>query len=387
MSKKPLIIALFLILFAQIAFHKTTFAAPADPTPIEYKQPDGTTITITLKGDEKINWAETADGYTLISNGKGGWEYAVKDANGDLKNSGILAHEVGKRTNHEISFIRQLTKKLSFSSEQVNMLKSVWEAKIGSDKLIGTGSFFRANASGGNKKNSLKSTEVFTPSGEKKLLMILIQFPDLHFTKTQAEFNGLMNTTGYNDNGAQGSVHDYFLEVSYGQFNLTTDVAPSIYTADHDMAYYGADETIGEYTNHSPNAPELMAEAVQKANADGVDFSQYDNDGDGEVDGIYVIFAGYSQAAGGPADALWSHAGVVAGSPILVDGVNVTKYSCSNELRGNSGTDMTTIGVVCHEFGHICGAPDYYDTDYGSSGGEYQGTSYWDLMAYGIHNG
>ncbi len=376
--------ALFAILFFQ-AFTLNVFAEPAYPFPIQVKQPDGTTITITMKGDERVSWAVTSDGYTLLSNGENGWEYAEYDAKGDLKASGILAHDVGKRNTTENRLIGRLTKNMHFSSEQIIRMKAMWEEKIGSDKLINKGAYFNNIAP--VHENGLKSAENFSPTSTKKLLMILIQFQDVHFSKTQAEFAGLMNEVGYSDNGAHGSVRDYFLEASYGNFDLTTEVAPTIYTADHDMDYYGADETTDGYTNHSPKAPELMAEAVQKANADGVDFSRYDNDGDGEVDGVYIIFAGYSQAAGGPDDALWSHAGVVAGSPILVDGVNVRKYSCSNELRGNSDFDMTTIGVVCHEFGHICGAPDYYDTDYAESGGNYPGTGQWDLMSYGLQNG
>jgi M6 family metalloprotease-like protein len=73
-------------------------------------------------------------------------------------------------------------------------------------------------------------------------------------------------------------------------------------------------------------------------------------------------------------------------STINRDGVNINKYSCSAELRGNSGTNISTIGVICHEFGHVCGAPDYYDTDYGT-GGQYTGTGNWDLMAGGSWNG
>jgi len=381
MTKRLLVVASLLILIALVAFQNEAVAAPADPTPIEYKQPDGSIITISLKGDEKVSWAETSDGYTLLQNNKGGWEYAIKDEAGNLKNSGVLAHKAGKRTTTELRLLKTLEKKVRFSPAQTNRLKKAWESKYRASELEGTGSFFKTVEKKTLNKDGLKSTEVFTPSGQKKLLMILIEYKDVKFTKTQPEFEGLMNTEGYTGNGAHGSVRDYFLETSYTLFDLTTTVAPHIYTAANNMAHYGADLN----GDHSPNADKLMEEAVLAADADGIDFSQYDNDGDGSVDGVYVVFAGYSQATGGPTDAIWPHAGSI--SPALTcDGKTVSKYSCSNELTGGSGTNITTIGVICHEFGHVCGAPDYYDTD-DADGGDFNGCGSWDVMDVGLYRG
>jgi M6 family metalloprotease-like protein len=377
---KHFILIFILFLIALSAFQNEAVAVPADPTPIVYKQPDGSVITIRLKGDEKLSWAETPDGYTLLNNGKGGWEYAIKDKSGNIKISGVLAHKEGQRTTKELRLLKILEKKIRFSKAQTNRLKKTWESKYRSCELEGTGAFFKTGKKKTLNNDGLKSTEVFTPSGQKKLLMILIQYPDVPFTKTQADFSGLMNTEGYTGNGAHGSVRDYFLETSYGQFDLTTTVAPHIYTASHNMAYYGADVD-GE---HSPNAGELMTEAILAADADGVDFSQYDNDGDGSVDGVYVIFAGYGQATSGHTDEIWPHAGGV--EDVICDGKTVSKYSCSGELSGGSGTNMTTIGVICHEFGHVCGAPDYYDTDYDTDG-SFDGCGSWDVMDVGLYRG
>ncbi|MTK52390.1 M6 family metalloprotease domain-containing protein [Paludibacter sp.] len=372
---------LLLILLTCIVSIPQLFAIPAFPYPIKYTQPDGSEITIQLKGDERVHWAETGDGFTLLSNGKNGWEYAIADSQGNLKKSGIIAHETNKRTTKEALFVKSLSKKLRFSKSQISILKSVWEAKTGEEQLIGTGSFFK-----GTTPNTPVSTKgvnrVFTPRGTKKLLMILIQYPDLHFTYTKQNFYDLMNTQNYNLEGAHGSVRDYFLEQSYGQFDIQTDVV-GIYTAKNNMEYYGTDAADG---THDPHADELMLEAVQDADAD-VDFSQYDNDGDGSVDGVYIVYAGYGQASSGIANTIWPHAGGIAGQTF--DGKTVSKYSCSNELNYNGSTKpgtITTIGVICHEFGHVCGAPDYYDTDYATNG-NFPGTGYWDVMCYGVYNG
>ncbi|MCI5224033.1 MAG: M6 family metalloprotease domain-containing protein [Candidatus Electrothrix sp. AR4] len=144
------------------------------------------------------------------------------------------------------------------------------------------------------------------------------------------------------------------------------------------MAYYGADTAQSAY----PNAQEFVTEAVNAANSD-VNYADFDNDADGYVDGVYVIFAGYGQEAGASTDAIWAHAWGIP--PVTLDGKTIIGYSCSPELRGNSDTDITRIGVICHELGHVLGAPDYYDTD-GAANGAYQGASFWDLMAAGSWN-
>lgn len=362
-------------------------AVPADPFPIKYTQPDGTEITLQLKGDERVHWAETTDGYTLLGNGKNGWEYAIPDKTGDLKASGVLGRDLNKRTAKEITLLRGVTKRIRFSPTQVNLLKSAWEAKNGSELLVGTSDFLKPNAVKSTTSDGRQ--KVFSPNGTKKLLMILIQYPDLPFTFTKDDFYALMNTQNYNLNNAKGSVKDYFREQSYWAldnskgFDITTDVV-GIYTAKNNMAYYGADGTDG---THDLNSNELMLEAVTAADAD-VDYSQYDNDGDGSVDGVYIIYAGYGQASSAIANTIWPHAGGITGKTF--DGKTVSKYSCSNELTYNSNLsikNITTIGVICHEFGHVCGAPDYYDTDYASSGGNFPGTGNWDVMCYGVYDG
>ncbi len=354
MKKNALCLSLLILILTVISLGDA-FAVTAYPYPFDYKQPDGSIVTIRLRGDEKVHWAETMDGYTLLNNGNDGWEYAVLDDKNDLVCSGLLAHTADNRTAPETELLLRTSKELRFSKSQVQTLLSFWDAKSGGD-----------------------NSDTFDPNGTKKLIMILIGYTDLAFTKTQSEFNALMNQLGYNVNGAVGSVKDFFFENSYGHFNITTDVVGP-YTAAHDMAYYGAPNPNG---GHDIRAGELMTEAVQLADPD-VDYSQYDNDGDGITDGVYIIYAGYGEAAGASVNTIWPHAG---GIGITLDGTYISSYSCSNELQGTSGNALTTIGVICHEFGHVCGSPDYYDTDY-ETDGQYDGTGKWDLMANGSWNG
>jgi M6 family metalloprotease-like protein len=342
--------ALFGLIFL---FQLNLFAVPAYPGLIEFRQPDGTIIHIYLKGDEKMNWAETPDGFTILVAKDGEFQYAIRDANDDLIFSGVAVSSEDKRSVEEKKLLLNLEKGLRFSNKQKEMMLSVWEIK---DEAT--------------SKN-------FPTTGERNLLCILMQTPDLPFVRTQEEFDALFNQLNYTIGGASGSVKDYYLENSYGQFDLTIDVVGP-YTASGNMATYGSFE----------GARNLMIEGINLANPD-VDYSEYDNSGDGMVEGVYMIFAGYGQEAGGGPNTIWSHAWSIW-PPIQLDGVSINRYACSPERRGNSQSnptgEITRIGVVGHEFGHVLGAPDYYDTDGEGSGGQYQGTGQWDMMAGGTWN-
>jgi M6 family metalloprotease-like protein len=347
----------FFVCFALLAimaapFTKQSLAVTAYPHPIEYKQPNGNIITIQLQGDEKVKWALTEDGYTILSKNDGYYEYAMKDEKGDLVHSGVIVSEKSKRSGSEVAFLSKIVKGLFYSKDQLALIEKIWDIKD-------------------------KNAKAFPTTGNRKLVCILIGFTDKAFTKTQTEFNNLFNQVGYTTGGATGSVKDFYTENSWGQFNLTVDVFGP-YTASNTMAYYGANDASG----NDVRPRELVTEAINLADA-SANYANYDNDGDGSVDGVYIIYAGYGEEAGGGANCIWAHAWNI--TTITRDGKTLSKYSCSAELSGSSGTTITGIGVICHEFGHVLGAPDYYDTNY-STGGQYDGTGYWDMMAAGSWN-
>jgi M6 family metalloprotease-like protein len=329
-------------------------AVTAYPYPVDYAQPDHTVVKIRMMGDEKIKWAETMDQYTLLRNREGAWEYARQTENGDIVPSGFLAHNPGERGFAEENFLLNTEKKLAYSPYQTEIMLSVW------------------------RQRSTKSSTGLNPSGNKKLIMILMDYPDLPFTKTTTDFDDLMNQMGYNTGTAVGSVKDYYLENSYQQFNLTTTVVGP-FTASQNMAYYGVNDP---NTGYDLRPDSLVCEAVRLANP-VVNYAEFDNDNDGILDGLYVIYAGYGEEAGASANAIWAHAWSIV--PVIMDGITISDYSCSAELRGNAGNALTSIGIICHEFGHLCGAPDFYDTDY-STNGQFDGTGYWDMMASGSWN-
>ncbi len=127
--KKTLILLLFMC-SSLIVAHAQVNKVPASKKPIEYKQPDGTTLTILLKGDERLHWAETTDGYTLLSNRKNGYEYAkLSRCRKNLVLSGKLAHEADKRTEKEIKYLKKIPKGLRFSEAQIKKSKAKFQQK------------------------------------------------------------------------------------------------------------------------------------------------------------------------------------------------------------------------------------------------------------------
>ena len=356
MIKHHLTFLILVTFLLSISVNQTLQAVTAYPYPIIYTQPDGSQLTIFLKGDEKTKWAETNDGYSLLFNNNGYYEYAILNTHKDMVPSGIIAKDISQRSVSDNEFLAYTQKKLSYSATQISLAKQAWDVFQGE-----------------------KSINAFPTTGNRKLICILIGFTDRAFSRTKADFENLFNQIGYTTDGAYGSVKDFYLENSYNQLNLTVTVAGP-YTASNTMAYYGANDTYGNDMRRG----ELVTEAVTLADPD-VNYADFDNDNDGVVEGVYVIYAGYGEESGGGSNpnAIWAYNSHIP--TVTFDGKSISEYSCSSELRGNSGNGLTRIGVICHEFGHILGAPDYYDTDYGTNG-QYPGTGNWDVMANGSWN-
>ncbi|MEN8223977.1 MAG: M6 family metalloprotease domain-containing protein [Bacteroidota bacterium] len=350
MKKIHLIICLLFL--SAVLLSEKSLAGVAYPDPMQVSQSDGTVITVILQGDERIKWAKTLDGYTLLYNDAGIYEYGILDASGSLVPSGLKAHDVAERTPNEVSFLATTSKDLFFSRSQVSIMQQLFNINMFQE-----------------------SVTAFPTTGSRKLVCILIGFTDLAFTETQANFDNLFNQLGY---GTYGSVKDFYEENSYGQFHLSVDVAGP-YTASDTHAYYGANNASGD----DIRPRELVTEAVILADPD-VNYADYDNDGDGNVDGVYVIYAGYNEAENGGADCIWYHAWNIP--TVTLDGKNISSYSCSAEYKGNTGSDISGIGNICHEFGHVMGAPDFYDVNK-ATGGKFSGLGRWCTMASGNFNG
>ncbi|MCH5176702.1 MAG: M6 family metalloprotease domain-containing protein [Prevotellaceae bacterium] len=341
-------------------------AVPAKPVQRIVQQSDGTTITVTLRGDENFHYYTTLDGVTVVENADGTFSYACVQ-NGVLTSTKVLAHDAAQRSAAERNTIQQHDALLR------QHISDVWTTRAANRNA------HRADRAEARRAQAAKNPKKAAITGNKKGLVILMQFPDKAMTHTQEEFNNQFNQVGYNLNNHIGSVRDYFLAQSYGDLTIDFDVVGP-YTTAYDMAYYGGNDRYG-----NDDKPESMiVEACNAANAE-VDFKDYDWDGNGEVDQVYVIYAGYGEAQGGPSYTIWPHEWSLsaAGKRLTLDGVKIDTYACSNELHGSSGTRMDAIGTACHEFSHCLGLPDMYDINYS---GNY-GMNTWSLLDQGSYNG
>ena len=241
----------------------------------------------------------------------------------------------------------------------------------------------RAQAQGRQKRMRRKAQASNAFQGTKKGLIILVQFTDSKFKSGHdvALYKRIANETNYSDNNFKGSIKDYFKAQSHGMFELDFDVA-GVCQLQHPYAYYGRNNSKEEDVKPG----QMVAEACLWAHEQGIDFSQYDWDGDGEVDQVFVLYAGHGEASYDDANTIWPHMFYLSasdyGKALSLDGVTVDTYACSSELNGDGNLDG--IGTFCHEFSHCMGFPDLYDTSYD---GGWFGMGDFDLMNHGSYNG
>lgn len=332
-----------LVAFAAIA--ATAWAIPAKPGLIEVKMADGTTIKVRIVGDEWGHYYLTEDGYLLMRGEDDCFYYSdYEAATGQFTSTGVRATDVSQRTAVEQAFVATRSKQLPASLKQMPLKRRA--AKV--------------NRAAADNPHNMKD---FPTIGSQNVLAILVQFKDKKFTldDPEAAFGDFMMKEGFtHDNGATFSVRDYYTECSGGLFDPHFDIYGPV-TLSRNLAYYGGNDIYG-----SDDRPEeMVAEACQLLD-DEIDFSQYDRNGDGWVDNVYIFYAGYSEAEGASANAIWPHSWDLwagAGVRLVLDGVQIGPYGCSQELNIENDK-LVGIGVFCHEFGHVLGLPDLYDTEY-----------------------
>ena len=348
---------LLTLLFASVMM--TMSAVPAQRVWRTYNQSDGTKIELMLIGDENFHYFTTTDNVSVVEK-NGSYYYA--DVTGQfLTATDMLAHAPHLRTAAETTAVAQLgNTPANLNRIRTNMPQVTMPRKVGDP----TGTF----------------------TGSKRGLIILVSFDDLDFKDEDANavFTDMVNTEGYSNNqGAVGSVHDYFSAQSYGMFDLTFDVAGP-YKAPKSVTYYGENDK----SNNDQHARviELIKFACESANED-VNYKDYDWDGNGEVDQVYVLYAGKGEASGGDSYTIWPHESQIGKWPTAyrLDGVVINTYACGEEL--NYYDQLSGIGTFCHEFSHCLGLPDFYDTtsNSGAANPNY-GMGTWDVMCSGCYN-
>lgn len=342
---------LYLMLSMLFAFGTAANAVPAKKLQKVITLANGTQVSVELRGDEYLSWWEGTDGtaYRTTATDENVFEAF------DLEAQKPAA--AARRARTEQGRVARLAR-------VKNSLKGA------DDKMRGLGG------------------DHITYKGVKKGLVVLVDFKNKKFADGHdlEYYKNVINGKDFSDEeeGYVGSVRDYFLAQSNGQFELDFDVVGPV-TMSKNYGYYGND---GAYQKDE-KVYEMIKEACDGIK-DQVNLKNYDWDGDGEADQVFFLYAGLGQASGGSAGTIWPHESELRYWPCGVLSYSTGKintYACANELQpetqGSSRYISAGIGTICHEFSHCLGFADMYDT---TGGGGY-GMSVFDVMDQGSYNG
>ncbi len=342
----------------------SVYATPAYPGTIKHKQSDGTYITIRVNGDEHKNYTVTEDGYTITGGANGDYYYAQIDLTGKLVPTLVMAKPLSRLSTQERQIISRIPKGLQPMAHNLIPKYSGAKAQRAAD-----GSF--------TAPSGVPNTAVTI--GEMRTVVILAEFSDKKFAVADpfTAFSNLLSQEGYSENGATGSAYDYYRTASRGQFDPQFDVYGP-YTLSRTAAAYSGSTGVD---NVSP----MMIEICELADGD-IDFSQYAVDG--VMRDVFVFFAGNNRSEGAP-NTIWPHRMYLFDeNPSLAtfDGVDLRSYALASENKGSFGNNMAGISTFAHEFGHVLGWIDVYDTDQTDAALQSVGCEFLDIMSYGNYN-
>lgn len=362
MMKRILFLSVTLLWCAMSAI-----AVPAHPGTVQVRQPDGSYVTLRLVGDEWLSFNTTADGYSVVKDQRGYYVYAhLKD--GMLQPTARVAHDVAERTADEQAFLASVKK-----YQAPNMSASVADMKA------------RTEAIGAQRRAQGRRA---TNYSKFKGLIVLVQFNDKTFSRPDYKdiITDMVNKedySGFDNQKMTGSVRDYFSDNSGGKFQPLFDVVGP-YTVD--FSQYDCNIDDGKCT-------EVLIAALDSADVD-VNFKDYDGDGDKMVDLVFFVIAGNgANYVGNNEDLWWPHRSEVYNPNsqnhyVYKDGVLIWDYASSTELAGYTAKPKSIyidgIGTICHEFSHVLGLPDFYDSNY-EEDGESVTPGVWSLMDAGCY--
>lgn len=330
----------------------TTLAVPARRDVRTVTQPDGSTLRIKLVGDEFHHFVLTEDNMLLAEAPDGTYCYAKVNGNGILETTGVQARDLSVRSSIP-------TDAMALKDVDIKNVKK------SPRRIPQTGVGLDATS--------------FPGKGSPNVLILLVEYADVKFTvPNPAEYyDNMLNQEGFSEYGGTGSCKDYFTQNSKGQFTPTFHAVGPV-TLSNKQSYYGGNDHFG----NDKNPEEMVIEGI-KALDDEIDFSIYDNDGDGILDNVYVIYAGKGEASFGSANTVWPHSFDLSSSykDFKVDGVTVDHYACSNEWEDNRPDG---IGTFVHEFSHVLGLPDLYTTNYNNA--QYDTPGAYSVLDYGPYN-
>lgn len=344
---------LMLLVTGTLVWGTIASAIPASPHPFAATQPDGTSITLRVRGDESMCWFEDLAGYAVVRDKANTYVYATLDTHGQLEPTDL---QVGKAD-----------PVASGLNKGLHPLESIIDAALQSRVPPAA--------------TSDKAQTAVATTGTVKNLVVLCLFADHTLAangRPQSEYDILFNSTGGDPTIAPtGSVKDYYSQTSYGLLTLDSTV----------LAWVTLPQTEAWYANNSygytptQGSQQMCRDALDLIDP-LVDFTQFDDDQNGYADCVTFVHSGFAAEWNGNPNWIWSHQWSLYALPdgkwISAEGVSVYRYNTVPALWETAGTEIGRIGVICHELGHMFGLPDLYDTDNTS-----YGVGKWCLMAGG----
>ena len=350
------------------------FAVPASNDTFFLKQPDGSTIEVRYVGDENFHALVSADGYILQKDALGYYAYVNEKG----ESSSIYARDAQDRSITDIEFLAGLDPEAIYQ-KMLDNAPTEDVLDYGIPKFVSP------------RIQRLPTPKYNLTLGELRGIILLVQFSDVKFKSSNPQklYTDYMNKEGFSEFAHHGSVRDYFIQNSMGKFAPIFDVYGPVTVP-------GSRESYGKNLTGYKGAKKALQEALDTlVKRGGIDFSLYDKDKDGFMDFCFMIYAGVGAANSGNKDAIWPHAGSIGniGNPKngvkLTNDIYVNRYACANEISGkaykkdSATSSIEGIGMVAHEFSHVLGLPDLYDT---KKTNPRKPLGSWDLMANGSYN-
>ncbi|MBO7544335.1 MAG: M6 family metalloprotease domain-containing protein [Bacteroidales bacterium] len=314
-------------------------------------QPDGSAISLIASGDEHFHYLTTTDGKLVKRGPDGAFYYAYFDSEGILRPTSFLAGKPAPA---------------SVLSEAGRFPEALISARIAAKK---SGPPVPEGPNLMKRFLSAHPFEASSGAAVKHGLIILAEFSDVSHVYSKSLFENIIK------GGGDDTAIAYFNDQFSGRINFEFDIVDWV-PLPQTQAFYGAN--VNNTEGNDVNPEQMVVDACTLADP-YVDFSKYDDDGDGKVDNVFIWFSGNDEAddPANNADCVWSHAYRLsyAGKSLTLDGVTIDSYACTSELlrKGYNNYVMASIGTFCHEYSHTFGLPDLYDTDYGGSGGTGKG--------------
>ena len=364
-------------------------ARPGYSKPVDVPQPDGSTVTLLMHGDEYLSFMTTIDGYTVMKCDDGYYRYADKTAEGWLTATSVIARNPEARSAQDVSFLASRQKMIAPRMTETQLqLKAMAAQMYAPVELM--------------KSGPTRSVSIWSRINYDnfKGLVVLVNWNDREFTlddpvSMYQQLTNQSNLTGNLDGhypvNVTGSARDYFRDNSMGIFDPTFDVVGPV-TINYSCEYPCPKKPNGQDDSGYYRRMINIIKAVMTQLNNDINFGDYDLDGNGYIDMVYFIFAGYgSYMQGNSYKYIWPHANdyssIAQWEGMRYDGKKFGRYACSVEIQdlesqAASHQYLDGIGTICHEFSHVLGLADHYDTDYEENGLS-NDPGGWDIMADG----